>query len=241
VAVFEILVLMGAGVVSGWVNTLAGAGGLVAIPALLFTGLSAPVANGTLRIAIIVQCLVGAAGFRRAEQLPGRPLAAILPVVVLGGALGAVVATHLPSRALEIIQLVVMVVMALALLVRASWFLPKLGEPHRGMSSAAMLGLLFAGFYGGLVLVAVLCGVMRFDLVRGNAIKLAATLMFNLVTLGIFAAADQVAWRRGAWLALGSALGALLAVRFALRHGQQAIRWVLIVAVLAAAVALALR
>jgi hypothetical protein len=93
----------------------------------------------------------------------------------------------------------------------------------------------------GLLLVVVLCGLLRFDLVRGNAIKLAATLAFNLVSLAIFVHADQVRWRPGVLLAAGMAGGAMLAVRFAVRRGQAAIRWVVIVAVLGATFALAWR
>jgi uncharacterized protein len=242
------LLLFGAGLVSGWVNTLAGAGSLVAIPVLLFSGLSAHDANGTLRVAVIAQSVVGASSFRRADRLPLRPLARVLPLVILGGAAGALVATRLPGWLLESIELGVLVVMALGLLVRGSLFMPGPDELPRPMSVAAGLGLVATGFYGGLVqagvgllLIAVLCGQLRFDLVRGNALKLVSTLGFNAVSLAIFAYAGQVEWRRAVLLSAGSVVGALLAVRFALRRGQQAVRWVVLVAVLAAVVALLLR
>jgi hypothetical protein len=242
------LVLFGAGLIAGWVNTLAGAGGLVAIPALLLAGLSPHTANGTLRMAIIAQSVVGAASFRRAQRLPGRPLLVLLPIIIAGGAVGTLLATSLSARVLGALELGVLVVMAFGLLVRPTWFVPAATEEPRPLSAAAALGLLAAGFYGGLVqagvgllLLAVLCGQLRFDLVRGNAIKLAGTLSFNVVSLVIFALAGQVEWRRGLLLSLGSIAGAGLAVRFALRRGQEAIRWVLIFVVLAAVVAILLR
>lgn len=247
-SLLQTLFLVIAGVVAGWVNTLAGAGGLVAIPALLFSGLSPHVANGTLRLAIIAQSVVGAASFRKAGRLPGRPLLHILPLVVAGGAAGTLVATGLPAPVLKAIELGVLVVMALALLLRSQAVVPAADEQPRPLTVASAMGLLATGFYGGLVqagvgllLIAVLCGQLRFDLVRGNALKLAATLTFNVVSLAIFAAAGQVEWRRGALMSLGTMLGAVLAVRFAVRRGQQAIRWVLVVAVLVAVAVLALR
>lgn len=240
--------LVGAGVFTGWVNTLAGAGGLVALPVLMFSGLTAPMANGTLRVAIIAQSIVGAGAFRRANQLPGRALLVTLPIIVAGAAAGTLVVTGLPAHVLEKIVLGVLVVMALGLLVKSSLFMPRPEEEPRPLSVVSALGLLASGFYGGMVqagvgllLVAVLSGVMRFDLIRANAIKLAATLAFNVVSLALFAYAGQVEWRRGALLSVGAALGSWLAVRFALRRGQQAIRWVLILAVLASVAALALR
>jgi uncharacterized membrane protein YfcA len=242
------LLLVGAGLITGWVNTLAGAGGLVAIPALLFSGLSAHDANGTLRVAIIAQCLVGTSSFHRGGKLPVKALATILPVVVAGGALGSLIVTRLPGHVLEPIVLGVLVVMALGLLVKSSWFVPKVKEEPQPMSAAAALGLFATGIYGGMVqagvgllLVAVLCGVMRFDLLRGNAIKLAAMLAFNAVSLTIFIAAGQVEWRHALFLSLGAMGGSWFAVRFALRRGQQSVRWVLIFAVMAAVVALILR
>lgn len=242
------LLLFGAGLVTGWVNTLAGAGGLVAIPTLLFSGLSAHDANGTLRVAIIAQSLVGTSAFNKGGVLPRKALLSILPVVIAGGAVGALIVTRLPGHVLEPIELGVLVVMALGLLVKSSWFVPAVEEAPRPMNAAAALGLFATGIYGGMVqagvgllLVAVLCGVMRFDLLRGNAIKLAATLAFNAVSLGIFVAAGQVEWRRAVFLSLGAMGGSWFAVRFALRRGQQAVKWVLIFCVLAAVTALVLR
>jgi uncharacterized protein len=239
------LCLVGAGVVTGWVNTLAGAGGLVAIPALLFSGLSPHAANGTLRLAIIAQSVVGAAAFRRADRLPGKPLWTILPIVVAGGAIGTVTATRLSASTLHAIEMTVLVVMSFGLLVSSTRFVPKEEAAPGPLTPLVALGLLLTGCYGGLIqagvgllLLAVLSGMMRFDLIRGNAIKLMATLAFNLVSVVIFALAGQVEWRRGALMSVGSALGAFLAVRFALTRGQQAIRWVLIIAVLAAVAAL---
>jgi uncharacterized protein len=241
------LLLLGAGLVTGWVNTLAGAGGLVAIPSLMFSGLSAHDANGTLRVAIIAQSLVGTRAFNKGGVLPRKALRSILPIVIAGGAVGALIVTRLPGHVLEPIELGVLVVMALGLLVKSSWFVPAVEESPRPMSAAAALGLFATGIYGGMVqagvgllLVAVLCGVMRFDLLRGNAIKLAATLAFNVVSLGIFVAAGQVEWRRAVFLSLGAMGGSWFAVRFALRRGQQAVKWVLIFCVLAAVTALVL-
>lgn len=247
-ALLQNVALFLAAVFAGWVNTLAGAGSLVMIPALLFSGVDVHVANGTLRVAVIAQSLVGAVGFRRAQRLPGGPLARALPLVVAGGALGALAAAGMPKRVFLPIELGVMASMALALLVRTSWLVPSAQEQPRPVALWSGLALVAVGFYGGLVqagvgllLIAVLCGLLRFDLVRGNALKLACTLTFNLVSVGIFAAAGQVEWRRGAVSAVGGALGAALAVRFAVRRGQEALRWVLIAAVLVAVAVLVWR
>ena len=56
--------LFGAGLAAGIINTLAGGGSLLTLPVLIFMGLPPHVANGTNRIGIVVQALIGSAGYR---------------------------------------------------------------------------------------------------------------------------------------------------------------------------------
>ncbi len=50
---WTLLALVGIGFAAGFINTLAGGGSLIALPFLMFLGLPANIANGTLRIAIL--------------------------------------------------------------------------------------------------------------------------------------------------------------------------------------------
>ncbi|MEZ4368274.1 MAG: hypothetical protein R2939_18645 [Kofleriaceae bacterium] len=59
--------LVAAGVVAGWINTVAGAGSVVSLPVLLLWGLPVAEANGTLRLAILVQTAMAA---HRASTAP---------------------------------------------------------------------------------------------------------------------------------------------------------------------------
>ena len=62
--VFEAVFLVVIGFLAGVINTLAGGGSLFTLPALIFLGLPPQVANGTNRIAIVVQSLRGKLGYR---------------------------------------------------------------------------------------------------------------------------------------------------------------------------------
>ena len=66
---WKILVVIGVGVIAGFINTLAGSGSLLTLPLLMFLGLPANVANGTNRIAILLQNVVGVASFKRQKVL----------------------------------------------------------------------------------------------------------------------------------------------------------------------------
>ena len=60
----ELILLAFIGLVTGVINTLAGGGSLLTLPMLIFLGLPPSVANGTNRIAILIQSIVTNAGFR---------------------------------------------------------------------------------------------------------------------------------------------------------------------------------
>lgn len=63
--IWQIPVVFTVGIAAGFINTLAGGGSLLSLPILIFLGLPAAVANGTNRLAIMIQCLFAVAGFKR--------------------------------------------------------------------------------------------------------------------------------------------------------------------------------
>jgi uncharacterized membrane protein YfcA len=231
-------ILVAAGIASGWINTVAGAGGVIAVPALLLWGLPATVANGTLRVAIVAQNIVGGVGFVRAQALPRAGLLALTVPALVGALGGSAVATRLDPKVIEALLLV-----AFGLVIVSVLRAPRAPDHPPRLTTAGVIGMAIAGFYGGLVqtgvglvLLAVLTVAIGHDLVAANALKVVVTLAFNIVALVVFALADQVDWLPGVFLALGSMVGALLGVRFAIEGGHAAIRLAVIAITIAAAV-----
>ena len=110
------------------------------------------------------------------------------------------------------------------------------------------VGLFVAGLYGGFiqagvgfVLLTVLGSVMRYDVLRANALKLVCTLFFGVVALAVFALAGQVAWRPAAILAVATVVGSQLGVRFALSVDKRVVRAFVLCAVVVSAAAILLR
>ena len=242
--------LVGAGLAAGALNTLAGGGSLLLVPALMLTGMSATVANGTSRVAILAQCLAGVVAFARSGRLPAGAAPRIVPPVLVGAAVGAVVATRIPDRVFEPLLLGTLAVMALALLVSPARFLPPPGaEPRSPTTPLAMVGLVVAGLYGGvlqagagLVFLALLAGGLRYDLVRANALKALVMLVYIAGTVVVFALADHVVWSPGLVLAVGAAAGAWLATMVALSsRGLEITKLVVVVAAIGLAIVVAVR
>lgn len=246
----EVVGIAAAGLTAGFVNTLAGGGSLITLPALMWAGLPADIANGTNRVGILLQSATAALTFDGASKLDRRALPWLLLPALVGSALGAGLATLLDAATLEPIILVCMVVFALLLAVRPAILAPPEGADPVDVRSrpAAFATVLAAGFYAGFlqagvgfVLLAVLGGVLRYDLVRANAIKVVLVLALTVVALGIFIADDLVRWAPGLVLAVSGALGGFLAARFALTKGAKVLRWVVFAAVCVEVVVLVAR
>ena len=239
----EAVLLLAVGLVSGFINTLAGGGSMLTLPALMMTGMPADLANGTNRVAVLAQSITGAKGFDQAGKLDRGALVGIIVPTVLGAGLGAAMASVLPNTWLKPILLTVMAIVALFLLV-PSGTKPIESDKLPAGGVIAWLALFGAGLYGGFIqagvgfiLVAIVSGVLHYDLLRSNALKLVCTSIFSGVALIIFALQGQVLWLTGIVLALGSVLGALASVRFAINVDESVLRSILVIMVLTSCIA----
>ncbi|MFW6370983.1 MAG: TSUP family transporter, partial [Bacteroidota bacterium] len=66
---YLVLAVIGAGFIAGFINTLAGSGSLLTLPLLIFLGLPPTVANGTNRVAILLQTVVAVSSFKKQKVL----------------------------------------------------------------------------------------------------------------------------------------------------------------------------
>ncbi|HZO16861.1 MAG TPA: sulfite exporter TauE/SafE family protein, partial [Polyangiaceae bacterium] len=95
-------VLVLAGLIAGFVNTMAGGGSLLTLPALMLLGLPADIANGTNRLSVLSQSLSGVLLFHKEEKLDRRAIVPVLAPTVSGSLVGAVVASRVPRHILEL-------------------------------------------------------------------------------------------------------------------------------------------
>jgi len=232
--------LIATGVVSGFINTLAGGGSMITLPALMMMGMPADVANATNRVGVLMQSVTSVKGFDSQGMLDRQALLSLLVVTGVGALAGSVLASFLPVWILKPVLLGTMLAMALVMLIRPETLAPPDGTLPRSLLGHPMaaLGLFMSGVYGGFVqagvgfiLIAALSGGLRYDLIRTNGLKSVCTAVFSGVALLIFALRDQVWWVPGVILALGSIAGASFSVHFALKVGQNTLKWILFIMV----------
>ena len=241
-SILMICLLVITGVISGFINTLAGGGSMLTLPALMMLGMPADVANATNRVGVLMQSVTGAKGFNDQDRLDRQAVLPILVPTVIGALAGSVLASYLPVWLLEPVLLVSMVTVALVMVLKPESIAPPEGTVPFKLEEKPMagIGLFLAGLYGGFVqagvgfiLIAALAGGLRYDLVRTNALKTVCTAVFSGVALIVFALRGQVWWIPGFLLAIGSIAGAMISVRFAINVSQNTLKWILFVMVTA--------
>jgi uncharacterized membrane protein YfcA len=230
--------LAGVGLVAGWINTVAGAGSLLLLPALIFAGLPADAANATNRISVLVQSIFAVWGYHRAGMKVGPSERTFTIAAALGGGIGAWVATLLsPGQVRDAI------VVAMGLMLVASLIPRKksAGDPNvlPAPTPLTIAGLFVIGIYGGFIQAGVGILVLLFlsltagaGLVASNVLKSSVTLALAIVSLAVFASrGETIDPVRGGALAVGSALGGYVGAHATVKLGEKWIRAAIVVAV----------
>lgn len=240
------LLAIAAGALAGIINTVAGSGSLVTLSLLIFLGLPPHLANGTNRLGISLQSLVGLLTLKRHGALDLRGAGWYVLPVLAGAAAGALVAADIAEQTLNLAILLVMVVMLVLLFINPNRWIKSTGDqPIVRPPWLVLLAFVGIGFYGGFIQAGVgmllLAGLViggGIDPMRANTIKLGLNFVFTTAALLIFAAKGQVLWGVGAVVAIGQVAGAYVAARF-LARSERAGVWIhrVLIAVVALTVA----
>ena len=242
----EPLLLFGAGLAAGVINTLAGGGSLLTLPVLIFMGLPPHVANGTNRIGIVLQALVGTAGYR-SKGVSTFPFNVYLGVAAFFGALiGAQIAVDIRGELFNRILAIIMIIVVALIVLKPKVEALHLPERLTGRYLFyAVVGFFFIGIYGGFInagigfiIMLFLHHVNRLSLIKTNATKVALVFIYSLGALGLFAWNDAIDWKIGMILALGSSFGAWWSSRWSVEQGEGVIKIAMVVMVIAMSIKL---
>ena len=233
---WQLLLLAAVGVVSGFLNVMAGGGSLLTVPILLFMGIPGPVANGTNRIAILAQNLTATVTFFRRGYSDFKLSLSLAACSIPGAVAGALLGTRLEgvwfNRTVAAIMLGVMLIMWLDR--------GNTGTSERGTNLSRKRlwwghGLMVVvGFYGGFIqlgvgfiIMPVLHRVLGFDLIRTNMHKVFIIGCYTAVALLVFAIRVEMLWLVGLVLAIGNSAGGWLSARVQIKQGEGIVRKVL--------------
>ncbi|MER5219915.1 sulfite exporter TauE/SafE family protein [Streptomyces flaveus] len=224
----DVVLIGGAGLVGGFVNSIAGGGSLLLFLALVAGGLGTVAANVTNSVALWPGYLGNVAALRGSSRPSSVTSLAVVSAV--GAAAGCALLLLTPSRAFSV-AVPFLVLGAAALLA----FQPKLRAllgaadgDHRGKLYAGTLaGAVYGGYFGGglgVILMALLGLTLSAPLTEVSVLKGTLQLVVATVSLVVFALLGPVHWMIALVVAPSSLVGGVLGGRLATRMSEPVLR-----------------
>lgn len=236
----EITLLIVSGILTGFINTLAGGGSVISLSVLMFLGLPPQVANGTNRIGVLFQTLSSTGSFRHYKVLNLKEGIRLAIPAVVGSLIGAQLAVDINQQVFNTVIAILLVLIMILMFIKPSQWI-KGNEELIGKRPGWIQLLVFfgIGLYGGFIQVGVgyflLAGIVLgagYNLVKANALKVWIVLLYTPFALVVFIMNDQVNWAFGLVHAIGNVIGAMVAARMAVKKGAEFIRWIIVAFIL---------
>jgi uncharacterized membrane protein YfcA len=210
----DLLLLLGAGLLAGAMNGLAGGGSFVTLPALIAAGVPSVAANASSTVALYPGGVASAWVYRDGlNSVCGIPLRPTLLATLAGGLAGALLLLWTPSSVFDKVLPWLLLVATLALAGG-----PRLGPALRSRFRAGvktvvtvqfLLGV-YGGYFGGAVGLMMMAAWSLLDGADVKALNPPRTLLVsaaNTVAVLCFILAGAVAWPAVLLVGLGAVVG----------------------------------
>jgi uncharacterized protein len=231
-----IALLVAVAFAAGFVDAIAGGGGLLTLPALLAAGLPPHTALGTNKGQAVFGSGAALLGFARQGLVDRRTAPSRFAAGFAGSAAGAALVSVIAPAALRPLVLVLLVVVGVLLALRPPLEVVDRARPAGwGLALAALAGG-YDGFFGpgtGTFLIVGQVWLLGYALVRASAEAKVVNFASNVAALVVFAAHGVVEWRLAVPMAAAQLLGGSAGSLVAVRGGDRLVRWVVLAVVTA--------
>lgn len=224
--IYHYAIILAGGIIAGGINTLAGYGSIITLSILMdVLGLPGNMANGTNRVNVLANSAAGAAGFMKGGDLDLAKCRRILVILLIGAIGGVLLAVNVDNSQFRAAFKYIVIVIFLALLVKPKRWLIEDGKEVSLPLWKSLAVYLPIGFYAGFIqmgtgILFLMSAVLinKYSIMRANVLKLIATVVFTIMSLGVFHYHGLVDWKIGALLSIGTAIGgyytAIIAPRY---------------------------
>jgi uncharacterized protein len=233
----DVVIIVGAAVIAGAINAIAGGGTLISFPALIWIGRDPILANATSTVALWPGSFAGMVGFRRELASTRRWLFLLVVPSLIGGIAGAILLLRTPTATFD--RLVPVLILVATLLLAAQEMITRrlrfIAAAHENPTPAwiafVVLFQLLVGLYGGyfgagigILMLAALGLIGMTDLHQMNGLKNLLAICINGIAAIYFAVSGAVFWRDALIMSIGAIAGGFLGARLAHRLGRRFVR-----------------
>lgn len=242
----EYLLLIPIGFIAGFLNTIAGGGTLLTLPTLLFLGLPAPIANGTNRIAILIQTFTAVKGFK-SKGVSTYPFSMYLGIsAFFGSLLGAKLAINITGELFNKILAIIMVMVLATILLNPKKNYTELPERTTGkFLYISIFIFFFLGIYGGFInagigflMLVILPYFNQLSLLKSNVTKVFVVAVYTIGAVLVFAYENKINYPLAFILTIGNASGAWFGSRWSVKKDDKVIKLFLLITISSLAVKL---
>jgi uncharacterized protein len=230
--------LFATSLIAGWIDSIAGGGGLITIPVLLGVGLPPQMVLGTNKFQASFGSFTAAYYYVRKGVAPLRQARPGIIFTFIGSAVGTWAVQQIEPSALNIVIPFLLLGIAVYML-----FTPSVGETERHPRLSSLLFFLvfglslgfYDGFFGpgvGSFWAIAFVGLMGFDLLRATGYTKVMNFTSNVVSFALFLAGGHVLVTAGLVMAAGQIVGARIGSGMVIARGVKLIKPIFVVIVI---------
>jgi len=227
------------GLCAGALNSVAGGGSFLTLPALLWAGVSPVSANATSTFAVWPGSIASAVAYRREVRLARAGVLWLCAVSVMGGFLGATLLVRTSDESFMRLLPWLMLVAAATFTLGGRWTRRRgtaTGDWHsRGWLAVILLMqfvlAIYGGYFGGgmgIMMLAALAAAGMTDIHEMNGLKVLLGVSINGVALVRFLLSGAIVFVPGFAVMAGTILGGFGGASLARRVDQRIIRWLVV-------------
>lgn len=239
----KITLLSIAGFFAAFVDSIAGGGGIISVPAFLMAGIPPHIALGTNKFSSSCASFTSSIKFAQSGKVDFSILKFLIPFTLIGAVLGVNTMLIIDAKYLNTIVLILLLFVGIySLFSKNVGMQDKFTEVKKkslflGMLLASALGF-YDGFFGpgtGSFLIFGLIYIYGFDFVRAGGNGKVLNFISNIASLVVFAFNSQIDYKIGIPVALAMILGARFGTKVALAKGAKLIKPIFVTMSLAVA------